>query len=158
MATAVPDILPNPDVDHWGIGVLFEEDGSDCRRCGSRSPGRSSISLETKEAVVASPRPEIEAKSSPFRRSGAPSPESPRSIRSMTDDIAGLQKQLLHSPERKRLPIHRKNNGILLQTDGIDQYLLIQTKVPAVTRAWKTWRRARSMLDWRQTEGPERRT
>ncbi|KAL3294823.1 hypothetical protein RB213_013883 [Colletotrichum asianum] len=56
MAAAVPDILPNPDVDHWGIGVLFEEDGSDCRRRGSRSPGRSSISLETKEAVVASPR------------------------------------------------------------------------------------------------------
>ncbi|KAF4834404.1 hypothetical protein CGCTS75_v003184 [Colletotrichum tropicale] len=94
MATAVPDILPNPDVDHWGIGVLFEEDGSDCRRCGSRSPGRSSISLETKEEVVASPRPEIEVKSSPFRRSGAPSPESPRSIRSITDDIAGLQKQV----------------------------------------------------------------
>ncbi|KAF5519427.1 hypothetical protein CGCA056_v010157 [Colletotrichum aenigma] len=93
MATAVPDILPNPDVDHWGIGVLFEEDGPDCRRCGSRSPGRSSISLETKEAVVASPRPEIKAKSSPFRRSGAPSPES-RSIRSITDDIAGLQKQV----------------------------------------------------------------
>ncbi|KAF4919975.1 hypothetical protein CGCVW01_v007332 [Colletotrichum viniferum] len=125
MATAVPNILPNPDVDHWGIGVLFEEDGSDCRRCGSRSPGRSSISLETKEAAVASPRPEIEAKSSPFRRSGAPSPESPRSIRSITDDIAGLQKQI---------------------------------KVPAVTRAWKIWRRARSTLDWRQTEGPERRT
>ncbi|KAK2731733.1 hypothetical protein CKAH01_08889 [Colletotrichum kahawae] len=94
MAAAAPDILPNPDVDHWGIGVLFEEDASDCGRCGSRSPGRSSISLETKGAVLASPYLEIEVKSSPFRRSGAPSPESPHSIRSISDDIAGLQKQV----------------------------------------------------------------
>ncbi|KAF9872487.1 hypothetical protein CkaCkLH20_09984 [Colletotrichum karsti] len=78
MATTITDVIPNAeDIERWGIGVVFDEDGPDLSSCGSSPSGDSSINLGPEKVGLTSIEKESGIPSSPFRRSGAPSPESP---------------------------------------------------------------------------------